>query len=353
MKLTPHYQQQVKQTTSHFFILPAKVFIHPAVKNPLCHCNARVTLLVYIYPRSPIGTAALPFPRAPIKKEQGGSIRASGNVETRERETTSGGNEIGEFPDKWVLIGPDAVSPVQLARRSTGTAEDRTKSARLGTRRGRHAAAIVPDLQLTRDAARRVCASFAPAHRILIPLRPLAGHSQLVSLSLPSRISVYLAFFRPRSRSTYPAPSFWLTVYLLFRRYQSVPPSPPPALSSLTPSYSRPCTHSHENFFLFYAALYRCSCLLTHSLLQFFRRSLRPSRGVSPVSSLSFLPFVRGKRSCSHPSSGFLSIPPIQLYPLPLVVPFICLPSPTAIAPTISTTYLTSRASFRRLYLKH
>jgi len=99
----------------------------------------------------------------------------------------------------------------------------RLKSARLATRRGRHAAAIVPDLQLTRDAARRVCASFAPAHRILIPLRPLTGHSQLVSLSLPSHISVYPAFFRPRSRS-YPAPSFWLTVYLLFWRYQSVPP---------------------------------------------------------------------------------------------------------------------------------
>jgi len=221
----------------------------------------------------------------------------------------------------------------------------RLKSARLATRRGRHAAAIVPDLQLTRDAARRVCASFAPAHRILIPLRPLTGHSQLVSLSLPSRISVYPAFFRPRSRS-YPAPSFWLTVYLLFWRYQSVPP--PPALFSLILLF--PPSYSHENFFLFYAALYRCSCLLTHSLLQFFRRSLCPSRGVSPF-SLFFLPFARGKRSLSHPSSGFLSIPPIQLYLLPLVASFICLPSPTD--RTISTTYLTSRASFRRLYLKH
>jgi len=37
MKLTPHYQQQMKQTTSHFFN------IHLAVKNPLCHCNARTS----------------------------------------------------------------------------------------------------------------------------------------------------------------------------------------------------------------------------------------------------------------------------------------------------------------------
>lgn len=36
MKLTPHYQQQMKQTTSHFFILSAKVFIHPVAKDPLC-----------------------------------------------------------------------------------------------------------------------------------------------------------------------------------------------------------------------------------------------------------------------------------------------------------------------------
>lgn len=114
-----------------------------------------------------------------------------------------------------------------------------------------------------------------------------------------------------------------------------------PSLSaiSIRPSLSSSLTllfpplHSHKNFFLFYAALYRCSCLLTHSLLQFFRRSLRPSRGVSP-SPLSFLLFVRGKRSCSHPSSGFLSIPPIQLYPPSSVTPFICLPSPTAIAPS-------------------
>lgn len=69
-------------------------------------------------------------------------------------------------------------------------------------------------------------------------------------------------------------------------------PSPPRALCSLTLLFPPP--HSHGNFFLFYAALYRCSCLLTHSLLQFFRRSLRSSRGVSP-SSLFFLSFVRGQ----------------------------------------------------------
>lgn len=209
--------------------------------------------------------------------------------------------------------------------------ESASKSARLATRRGCHAAAIVPDLQLTRDAARRVCASLAPAHRILIPLRPLTGHSQLVSLSLPSRISVYPAFFRPCSRS-YPAP------LVLARRLPSLSAisirSFPPLRLSFPLTLLFPPPHSHGNFFLFYAALYRCSCLLTHSLLQFFRRSL-PSfpRGVSP-SSLFSLPFTRGKRSRSHPSFGFLSIPPIQLYQPPRppssVAPFICLPSPTA-----------------------
>lgn len=108
-----------------------------------------------------------------------------------------------------------------------------SKSARLATQRGRHAAAIVPDLQLTRDAARRVCASFAPAHRILIPLRPLTGHSQLVSLSRPSRISVYPAFFRPTFSLVPCPPRSGSTVYLLFRRYQSVPlPLPAPSLLS-------------------------------------------------------------------------------------------------------------------------
>lgn len=205
-----------------------------------------------------------------------------------------------------------------------------SKSARLATQRGRHAAAIVPDLQLTRDAARRVCASFAPAHRILIPLRPLTGHSQLVSLSRPSRISVYPALFRP-TFSLVPCPLVLAPPSTFSFGDINPSPSPPPrALCSLTLLFPPP--HSHGNFFLFYAALYRCSCLLTHSLLQFFRRSLRSSRGVSP-SSLLFLSFVRGKRSCSHPSYGFLSILPIQLYihpsPAPgLVVPFICLPSP-------------------------
>lgn len=48
----------------------------------------------------------------------------------------------------------------------------------------RHADATVPDLQLTRDAARRVCASLAPAHRILTPLH--SWHPR--SLSHPSSL---------------------------------------------------------------------------------------------------------------------------------------------------------------------
>lgn len=60
-----------------------------------------------------------------------------------------------------------------------------------------HADATVLDLQLTRDAARRVCASFAPAHRILIPLR--SWHPRSVShplaLSLALRPFPLLPFF--------------------------------------------------------------------------------------------------------------------------------------------------------------
>lgn len=151
------------------------------------------------------------------------------------RDNISSEREIEEFADKWVTSFFGSTARASITR---------SKSARLAIQCGYHATAIVPDLQLTRDAARRVCASFAPAHRILIPLRPLTGHSQLVSLSLPSCISVYPAFFHPRPRS-YPAPSFWLTVYLLFQRYQSVPSSP---LLSLSPSYSRPRTHTRTSF---------------------------------------------------------------------------------------------------------
>lgn len=239
-----------------------------------------------------------------------------------------------------------------------------SKSARLATRRGCHATAIVPDLQLTRDAARRVCASLAPAHRILIPLRPLTGHSQLVSLSLPSRISVYPAFFRPCSRS-YPAPLV-LVSPSTFSFGDINPFLPAPSLSlSLTLLFPPP--RSHGNFFLFYAALYRCSCLLTHSLLQFFRRSLRPSRAACRRLPFSFsLSRAANDRAPIHPSDFSLSYLSNSTYfplpppppPCPLVAPFICLPSPTAnrthhLHHRISTTYLTSRASFRRLYLKH
>lgn len=182
------------------------------------------------------------------------------------------------------------------------------------TRRGRHAAAIVPDLQLTRDAARRVCASLAPAHRILIPLRPLTGHSQLVSLSLPSRVSVYLAFFRPRF-SLVPrfSPSF-LAHSLPSLSTISIRPFPPLSTPlSLSHPLIPASALTRELLSLLCGPLSRCSCLLTHSLLQFFRRSLCPSRRDVSPSPPFFLPFTRGKRSCSHPSSGFLSIPPIQL----------------------------------------
>lgn len=63
-------------------------------------------------------------------------------------------------------------------------------TSRSTPRSQRHADATVPHLQLTRDAARRVCASLAPAHRILTPLRAPGTLGQLVTL-LPSLCLVY------------------------------------------------------------------------------------------------------------------------------------------------------------------
>lgn len=214
----------------------------------------------------------------------------------------------------------------------------RSRSARLATRRGCHAAAIVPDLQLTRDAARRVCASLAPAHRILIPLRPLAGHSQLVSLSLPSRISVYPAFFRPRSRS-YPAP------LVLARRLPSLsaisirsfPPlaAPSPLSHSLAHPLIPAPTLTRELLSLLCSplSLYLSSDSLTITVFP----SLPPSFPRAACRRHPFLlsPFrARRKRSRSHPSFGFLSIPPIQLTPPP---------SPSLLPPSsVAPVYLSS-----------
>lgn len=155
---------------------------------------------------------------------------------------------------------------------------------------------------------------FAPASRprteSLFPFAPVTGHSQLVSFSLPSRISVYPAFFRPRSRS-YPALSPPRSGSPSTFSFGDINPSllassAPPFPLTLTLLFPPP--YSHENFFLFYAALYRCSCLLTHSLLQFFRRPLRPSRRVSS-SLLFFLLFARAANDCApiHPPDFSLS----------------------------------------------
>lgn len=52
MRLTPHYQQQVKQSTSHFSVLPAKVLIHFDPRNCVSLLDARVCLsfLLHIFP---------------------------------------------------------------------------------------------------------------------------------------------------------------------------------------------------------------------------------------------------------------------------------------------------------------
>lgn len=188
-------------------------------------------------------------------------------------------------------------------------------------------------MQLTRDAARRVCASFAPAHRILIPLRPF-GRPQSVSQSLSSVSRAHLrlsrVLSRPCSRSrTLATLSLqplvlscpWLSSSFSFG---DINPAAPLA-SPLSRTLLFPPPRSHGNFFLFYAALYRCSCLLTHSPLQFFHRSL--VRSLLPVSpSLSSLrPFARSHdRAPIHPtdfSLSFLSLSLSLRLPRALVYP--------------------------------
>lgn len=171
---------------------------------------------------------------------------------------------------------------------------------------------------------------FAPASRprteSLFPFAPSpSNRPQSVSQSLSAvphlRLSrVLLSTFSPSYPALPPSP-----FYLLFRRYQSAPT----ALElSLSFTLLFPPPHSHENFFLFYAALCRCSCLLTHSLLRVFSSF---TRGVCLFSLLP--PFrARGKRSRApiHPLDFSLSHLSNFTLPTRTVTPFICLPSPSA-----------------------
>jgi len=86
VKLTPRYQQQVKQGTSHFSVLPMIVLIHdPDRRNSdVTVMRARASLF-YVYSRSSIATTAPPFPlRFPIKTYP--SVRPRDNMgKPRER----------------------------------------------------------------------------------------------------------------------------------------------------------------------------------------------------------------------------------------------------------------------------
>lgn len=143
MKLTPHYQQQVKQTTSHFFILPAKVFIHPTVKVFLRHCNARechasclhVSTLADRYHDSSVSSAV-------FHKKKNKPTRANRNAKARGRATTFRADAKSESSQvkEWLtsfLSGSTARASIS---------RNRSKSARLAIQCGYHAAAIVPDL---------------------------------------------------------------------------------------------------------------------------------------------------------------------------------------------------------------
>lgn len=198
----------------------------------------------------------------------------------------------------------------------------------------------------------------------------ITGHSQLVSFSLSlsrppfPRLRLSPAFFRPRSLAlVYPAAPF-------------SPPPCPGGLSHHLPSLSAISIPSplallfpapaltRENFFPLFMQLsivvvvFRLTPYRSFSIT----RSVLNARRVSRLSSSSSNPSLSTPRDRAsiHPPdfslfrSLFLLLPSFSLF----VSLFLFLRSsrlsifhlPTA---TISTTYLTSRASFRRLYLKH
>ena len=123
------------------------------------------------------------------------------------------------------------------------------------------------------------------------------------------------------------------------------------SLFSLSPSYSRIRTHTKTSFSFMQPSIAVVVFWLTH----YYSFSIVPSvlHAACRHHSLFLSPFrTANDRAPIHPSDFSLSHF-LSNSTTPSVAPFICLPSPTAFALTISTTYLTSRASFRRLYLKH
>jgi len=174
---------------------------------------------------------------------------------------------------------------------------------------------------------------FAPASRprteSLFPFAPppRLRRPQSVSQSLfpVSRASPFIprSLLRPRSRShippSPPLPPRPSSCPCRFPSLStiSIPlllPSPPILIPlSLSLGFS-PLSRTllfppPRNFFLFYAALYRCTCLLTRSPLRFFHRSLP-----SVLSST--------RRASSPPSfRPFSSVPRISLYPASILYP--------------------------------
>lgn len=157
---------------------------------------------------------------------------------------------------------------------------------------------------------------------------------------------VLLSTFSP----SYPPPS---SLPRSTSSFGDINPSPSPFLCrprklSLTLLFPPP--HSHENFFLFYAALCRCSCLLTHSLLRVFL-SPAPSftRGVCRAALGP--PFrARGKRSRSpiHPRDFSLSHLSNFALPPRAATPFICLSIPSR-APSRAARHLHHISNLARI----
>lgn len=186
----------------------------------------------------------------------------------------------------------------------------------------RHADATVPDLQLTRDAARRVCASLAPAHRILTPLRSWHPRSLSHPSSLPLLASTIPATKIEKRRKIVSLFGFFLLLLSLRHR------SPRCTLSaSSSPSIS---TRSHPLHAL-------CGHPSFCALPQLFLSTIEFSMILSRFTCVP-LPWTCRREGSS---SLFGSFSPL-LFRRFLVSPTFLSSSPSG-----------WRASFRWLYLKH
>ena len=171
----------MEQSTTHFSALPSNVFIHPGRAGSAARSSSgddhRLQRCVLRYcnvansvkgrePRGQMSSGPgrpMPSPLiVPVPVRTVGCVTVRNPAKSVHTKIHRGTERVGRA-------------------RSLSLSLFLSFSLSLGRSRplARHADATVPDLQLTRDAARRVCASLAPAHRILTPLR--SWHPRSVS----------------------------------------------------------------------------------------------------------------------------------------------------------------------------